>query len=508
VSHRKADSRLALSQPIPRAAARGAGLVRSTCRPVAGLLRARLRGLVSRYDKLRSAPQVDTWSAPLIGTGSGPSGARAGLDSPFPPAGPGPAGPAAAIGPGPRSDRDLPGPRCLIVTSMLNTGGLQEVAAVLARRLPEFGLRTAVLDVRPDPSGDGRPSGYLGQVLHSSGTEVHETDEAGVPAWIERWRPDVLAAHGALPGAVLATANLLDVPYVDTLHGMHDLFDADWRAEASRAAQVSAIISVSELVRQQYLAGNPGFPPARIVTIPNGVDEERRRGVDRATARHRLGLRDEYVFVSLSRHCLQKNTYGLLAAFGEMARHRPEVHLVVAGKLSDARYGRRVLRLRETLSCRDRIHLRDHLEAPARLLAAADGFVLDSFFEGWPLASMEALHAGLPVVLSDMGGAREQVGDDPSRGYLVANPLGDPLQVNWESMRIARYRPQPNQDELVTALEKLVAGRHAYLRDRAQLAAESAARFRGETCVAHHAAVLQAVTSGAELPPLLGVHAA
>ena len=392
---------------------------------------------------------------------------------------------------------------------MLNTGGLQEVAAVLARRLPEFGLRTAVLDVRPEPSGDGWPSGYLGQVLRSGGTEVHETDEAGASAWIEHWRPDVLAAHGALPDSILARASALDVPYVDTLHGMHDLFGADWEAEASRAARVSAIISVSELVRQQYLAGNPGFPPARIVTIPNGVDEERGCDMDRATARHRLGLRDEYVFVSLSRHCLQKNTYGLLAAFGEMARHRPDVHLVVAGKLSDARYGRRVLRLRESLPCCDRIHLRDHLASPARLLAAADGFVLDSFFEGWPLASMEALQAGLPVVLSDMGGAREQVGDDPSRGYLVANPLGDPLQVNWESMKVARYRAQPNRDELVTALEKLVAGRHAYLGDRAVLAAESAARFRGRTCVARHAAVLRAVTTGAELPPLPpGVHAA
>ena len=121
--------------------------------------------------------------------------------------------------------------------------------------------------------------------------------------------------------------------------------------KAARAAKMSAIVSVSELVRLQYLAGNPGFPSARIVTIPNGVDEERRRGGDRAKARHRLEVHEEYLFVSLSRHCLQKNTYGLLTAFSDLARHHPGAHLVVAGKLGpDPRYSRRVLRIRVTAS--------------------------------------------------------------------------------------------------------------------------------------------------------------
>ena len=484
MSHREADSSAGHSPASPGPAARGARFTGDTRGRASALLRARLHGLASWYDRLRPVPQADAW----------PPGPEPGI--------------ASSAAPAPAPHTELSRPRCLIVTSMLNTGGLQEVAATLARCLPEFGMRTAVLDVRAAPSADGRPSGYLGQVLQSAGIEVHEADEAAAADWIQGWRPDVLAAHGALPGCVLAAANLLAVPYVDTLHGMHDLFHADWRAEAARAARVSAIISVSDLVRQQYLAGNPGFPASRIVTIPNGVDEERRPAADRTTARDWLGLREEYVFVSLSRHCLQKNTYGLLTAFNELARHRPGVHLVVAGKLSDARYGRRVLRLRESLPCRDRIHLRDHLADPARLLAAADGFVLDSFFEGWPLASMEALYAGLPVVLADVGGAREQIGGDPSRGYLVANPLGDPLQVNWESMRTARYRAQPNRDELVSALDKLVAGRQAYLLDRARLAADSAARFRGRTCVARHAAVLQAASAGADLPPLLDVQAA
>jgi glycosyltransferase involved in cell wall biosynthesis len=396
--------------------------------------------------------------------------------------------------------------RCLLVTSVLNVGGLEEVVATLARRLPEFGIHTAVLDVQSHPSSNGQPRGYLGQVLRDGGIEVHETDEAGAPGWVSQWHPDVISAHGPLPGCVLAAANHLGVPYTETLHGMHDLFGADWRAEAARAAKASAIVSVSELVRLQYLTGNPGFPAARIVTIPNGVDQERRRGTDRATAREQLGLGEEYLFVSLSRHCLQKNTYGLLAAFSDLAQSHPEAHLVVAGKLVDPRYSRRVLRLRDSLPCRDQIHLRSHLAHPSTLLAAADGFVLNSFFEGWPLASMEALSAGLPVVISDVGGAREQMGNNPARGYLVANPMGDSLRVGWESMRTARYRTQANRDELVTAMQGLIDDRQGYLGNRAQLAAESAARFSADTCMARHAVVLRAAATGVDLPELLGVH--
>ena len=207
----------------------------------------------------------------------------------------------------------------------------------------------------------------------------------------------------------------------------------------------------------------PPLPARRIVTVPNGVDGERRTGGDRAAVRGWLGLTDEYLFVSLARHCLQKNSYGLVAAFGEAARRRPEAHLVIAGQLQDLRYHRKVLQLRDSLPCRDRIHLRDHAAAPGELLAAADGFVMDSFYEAWSLASMEALYIGVPVVLSDVGGAREQVGDDPARGYVVANPLGDPLEVGWEAMAKMQYRPQVNREELAAAMDHLINGRRGGL---------------------------------------------
>ena len=443
---------------------------------------------------------IEDWSAPLIGPRSRSEAPGNGLVKATAAAtGPDVVAPTRSDGPNVPSDTVLPALRCLLVTCALDVGGLDEVVAFLARRLPAHGVRTAVLHATSSPSADGEPRGRLGRMLQSQGIEVHEAGESDVADWIERWRPDVISGHHA-PAWALAAARRPGVPWVDTFHGSHDLFAADWQAEAARGANLSAIVSVCDLVRRQYLAGNPHFPPDRIVVIPNGVDDERRSGGDRAAARDRLGLADEYLFVSLARYCLQKNSYGLLSAFAEVARNRPEAHLVIAGRPDDVRYYRQTLRLRDSLPCRGRIHLRDHVAAPAELLAAADGFVLDAFFEGSQLVSMEALCMGVPVVLSEAGTAREQIGDDPRRGYLVANPLGDPLRVNWESMGAARYQPQVNRDEFAAAMEHLVADRGDYLRGREQLAAESAIRFSADVCLARHAAVLLAAAAGADLP--------
>lgn len=465
-------------------------------------LRASLRDVVSWLDHQRPAPPIDDWSRPLIGTSFefnatrnvlvGAIPATSGFDVVEPTRSHNRAG---------TNEANVSLLRCLIVTTRLDVGGMDEVVAFLARRLPAHGLQTAVLHATSNPSATGEPRGRLGRMLRSTGIEVRDAGQSLAMDWIAQWRPDVITAHGA-PDWAFAIAQRVGVPYVDNLHGMHRLFGADWHwhAEAAHEGQLSAVVAVSELVRQQYLADNRGFPPERIVLIPNGVDDERRAGGDRVAIRDRLGITDEYLFVSLARHCVQKNSYGLLAAFGELAAQRPEAHLVIAGRPDDVRYYRQVLRLRDSLHCRDRIYLRDHVADPAELLAAADGFVLDSFFEGWSMASMEALFAGLPVVLSDVGGAREQIGGNPARGYLVANPLGDPLGVDWESVGAARFRPQVNRHELATAMERLVADRVRYMRAREGLATESAERFSADVCLARHAAVLRAAAAGTDLP--------
>jgi glycosyltransferase involved in cell wall biosynthesis len=447
---------------------------------VPGLVRSPARVMLQRAAQHSSS--LDNWTTPLVGTSWLGDPPAEGEDS------------AAGSRVGElrvRSERNL---NCIVATGSLDVGGSAEVVAFLSRRLPDCGIDTTVLytDSTIDGGGDGR--GRVASTLRRDGVPVAEVTESSAASLLAKHRPDVISAHGA-PVWWLELAARHRIPVVETLHGMHSLFDADWAYEAVRSTQISRLIAVSELVRQQYLAGNPTLDEHRIVTVPNSVEQERMLPISRERARAWLNVGDDFLFVSLSRYSLQKNNYGLVSAFADVAARHREARLLVAGRPDDASYSYQVLKLRAGLPCRNRIHLRDHAPSPAALLAAADGFVLDSFFEGWALASMEALYAGVPVVLSDVGGAREQIGTDGHRGYLVRNPVGDPLEVDWQSIRRVLYGDQPNRDELIEAMSRMIEERENWRSRRSELQSESAIRFHADGASGGHADVLRMAAS-------------
>jgi glycosyltransferase involved in cell wall biosynthesis len=389
----------------------------------------------------------------------------------------------------------LPLLRAVVAIDVLDVGGMDEFVAFLGRRLPGHGVQTTVVYAGTHMEGQRGQGGRLVQALERDGIPTVELSPETCTAWLRDHAPDVISAHGA-PHWLLDAAVEVGVPWVETLHGMHHFLHPDtWAPERLRARHISVQIAVSELVRQQYLARVPDFPADRVVTIPNGVDAERIRSVDRAEARAALGLRGEFLFLSLARYGLQKNTYALVSAFADVARRHPDAHLLIAGRADDTRYFAQVRAHAERQPFADRIHLRGHCGNPAALLAAADAFVLDSFFEGWPLASMEALATGVPVVMTDVGGAREQLGD-AGRGYLVPNPAGDPSAIDWQAISELRFRRQANDAQLVAAMSATVDERARWAADRERLRDEARAAFPAELCLRRHAAVLRAVAAG------------
>src|SRR5690606_9092723 len=159
-------------------------------------------------------------------------------------------------------------------------------------------------------------------------------------------------------------------------------------------------------------------------------------GVPRAFARRVLRLAPGApVFVHLGRFTRQKNMAGLVRAFAGVEEAAPGAILVLAGPRTDRGYVREVRRGWPDLFRRHVVRVVEPLAHVGTLLAAADGFVSNSFFEGWSVAASEALWAGLPLVLSECGGSRELVGEGGARGHVVPSPAGDALAVGPDTMR-------------------------------------------------------------------------
>ncbi|HJU16627.1 MAG TPA: glycosyltransferase family 4 protein [Stellaceae bacterium] len=368
------------------------------------------------------------------------------------------------------------------------------VTLFLARGLPSHGLDTVVAHTPWD-----RPDEETAGSLRLDGVPVVKLAQHNVEQWLATHRPDIASIHGA-PEWLVTAAAAARIPIVETLHGAHSLFDqSTWPRERLRSRHITGFVAVSELVRRQYLRSNPGYPPDRVVTIPNGVDRRHIGHRDRAQARAWLGLHHEFLFVSLARYHIQKNTFGLVEAFSDVVRAYPEARLLCAGDVADPMYFEQVRQLRDGLPCAGQIHLCGPCPDVSAVLAAADAFVLDSFFEGWSMASMEAIFTGLPAILSEVGGAREQVGENGRRGLLVENPLGDPEAIDWQSIRRARFRPQVNRSVLVEAICAVIAERDRWRSAREELRAEAMDQLSVDLCVQRHAEVLTRAADGAAI---------
>jgi len=438
----------------------------------------RLLRLVAGALADRSAPGAEDWSMALVGGGTVADLRQ--LSRVAPPL----SEPAAGV----------PGLRVVVLTSVLDVGGLDEFVALLSRGLAARGAVVEIV-IALDPVGW---AGRLAETLTGEGFTVRTASRSTLGELLASAEPDVVSIHDA-PGWAVAEVARLGVPQIEVLHGAGATFDADPAVLAQRVARLDGVVAVSELVRRQFLALAPGFAPERAWTIPNGAWSRAQPPVVRDQARAALRLEDEFLFVSLARHALQKNGYGLVAAFDEVAAARPEAHLVIAGRVDSRRYFAQVATLAQASAFADRIHLRDHTPDPVALMAAADCFVLDSFFEGWSLATTEAMTSGLPVVLSDVAGAREQLtvpaGGEPV-GILVGNPGGD-LEVSWETVSASRFRRQPNHDELVAALTRMVVERDVWAARRDRMAAEASQRFDPQRCLDRHAELLQQAATAA-----------
>lgn len=227
---------------------------------------------------------------------------------------------------------------------------------------------------------------------------------------------------------------------------------------AGRAAD--GMLAVSAALRDDMIA--LGLPGERIRVHHTGVDQSAFRPADRAAAKAALGVAGPLV-VSVGNLIPLKGHALLIDAMAGL----PDVTLLIAGRGSEqAALAARI----DAAGLGDRVRLLGplpHDQLPA-LFAAADVMAAPSSSEGLANVWVEALACGTPIVITDVGGAREVV-DRRVAGRLVERDpfaiaegirevLDDPQPQAEVAEAAARFTWERNTQGLYEHLSGLVAG--------------------------------------------------
>lgn len=176
---------------------------------------------------------------------------------------------------------------------------------------------------------------------------------------------------------------------------------------------VDHLIAVSEGQRRTY--ERVGVPAHRMTTVPNGI-RARGPGLGRRAARAALGLDPHRpVVLTVGRLNVMKGHTHLLDAVPGLLRRVPDLAVVIVG---GGHLEEQLRAQAAALGVAEAVHLAGHRSDARMLLDAADVFVLPSRHEGMPLALLEAMDAGLPVVATRVIGSEEVVAEGQT-GLLV-----------------------------------------------------------------------------------------
>lgn len=234
---------------------------------------------------------------------------------------------------------------------------------------------------------------------------------------INKIKPDVIhcnATTGAIVGAVCGF--LTKTPTIYTVHGwpFTDGISKNKQKfykilEFIICSAFKKIICVSEYDRQIGMKTLPMYKD-KMVTIHNGIsdieDEYKKKEFSK----------DELKIVMISRFCPQKDPYTLIFAVHELIKEGYNIKLDLYG------YGQELEEVKKSIKkCvenrqTENIKYRGEISDVTPILKNYDVYALISNWEGLPIGIIEAMCAGLPILVSDVGGNSECVRNN---GYLV-----------------------------------------------------------------------------------------
>ncbi|MEY4273280.1 MAG: hypothetical protein RL638_228 [Bacteroidota bacterium] len=311
---------------------------------------------------------------------------------------------------------------CFVITRGDIIGGAQSHLLILCEKFVQNNLEVEVIL--------GGRNTLLSQKLNELGIKTYEIESIRreISPWYDllslcvlikilfRSKPSIVSAHSSKAGLLARIAcYILSYPIIFTAHGwaFTEGVNPSKRKIYRQIEYFLAKVSSKIIAVSQYdfdLAINENVcSKEKIELIHNGI-------IDSNLLRKTKN--SEFVrFVMVARFDIPKNHLLLIKAFSEL--NGVKLYLVGDGPLlnDSINYVR-------DKGLSEKVEFVGFIENVKEFLTTMDVFILISDYEGFPMSTLEAMSVGLPVVISNVGGATEAVfhGDN---GFVVENDVSN-----------------------------------------------------------------------------------
>ena len=330
-------------------------------------------------------------------------------------------------------------------------GGIARVVHDLSHRLYQDGHEVTVVTYR---------DGDVPYFEEDKGVKVHRVDNFMISSnnfidWIMQLnfnmiakvgelissgeKFDVIHAHDWLTAYAAKTLKTAyATPLVSTIHateaGRNSGINGETQKYINDTEWMLTFESSEVIVNSNYMKNELqrlfGLPYEKINVVPNGVNINLFNGIERDyDFRRRYAMDNEKIILFMGRLVYEKGIQHLIAAMPKILANYHDAKLIIAGK------GGMIDELKaevNSMGLGNKVYFTGYLSAKnvQKMYKCADISVFPSTYEPFGIVTLEAMLAGTPVVVSDIGGLNEIIehGIDGMKSYVGnSNSLADSI---------------------------------------------------------------------------------
>lgn len=280
-----------------------------------------------------------------------------------------------------------------------------------------------------------RPTSAIGEVFKENGISILELPLKGaadiksaqkLAAYCHQNGIDIVHAHLARDYWIASFLKFFysKIRLVFTRHLLNPIPSTFLRRLILK--KVDKVIAVSEAVKDELIKQNL-FPASRIIRIYNGIDVGRFESAKPGKIRKDLGLNEHNKLIgTVGQISPHKGSDIFIKSAAEIAKSYPDAKFILVGDdFRNGEYIQELTQLSIELGIGDQVIFLGPRSDIPEVMKDLDIFVLASRNEPFGLVITEAMAAGVPVIVTKAGGAKEIV--DETTGLLV--DVGQPAAL-------------------------------------------------------------------------------